>query len=163
MRIILHSFKNIKLLYIKISSIINYLDCYFDILYNITKADIKRQKPLEIQKNFRGFSRSVGFPAVLQEDGLDHPAGGVSPFGAGGQGEDGVLHARHDAGLDDGVGQAELNQLLNFLRLVDVQAVDHLPDTHLIGGEDVILVDAGGVGHVDRGVLLEELQAAVEG
>ncbi|EGT3746396.1 hypothetical protein EVR82_18370, partial [Clostridioides difficile] len=38
------SFKNIKLLYIKISSIINYLDCYFDILYNITKADIKRQK-----------------------------------------------------------------------------------------------------------------------
>lgn len=44
MRIILHSFKNIKLLYIKISSIINYLDCYFDILYNITKADIKRLK-----------------------------------------------------------------------------------------------------------------------
>ena len=33
-----------ELLYIKISSIINYLDCYFDILYNITKADIKRQK-----------------------------------------------------------------------------------------------------------------------
>lgn len=44
MKIILHPFKNIKLLYIKISSIINYLDCYFDILYNITKADIKRQK-----------------------------------------------------------------------------------------------------------------------
>ncbi len=46
MRIILHSFKNIKLLYIKISSIINYLDCYFDILYNITKADIKDKRAI---------------------------------------------------------------------------------------------------------------------
>ena len=60
---------------------------------------------------------------------LDHPAGGVAVAGAGGQCQHPVIHRGGDAGVDDGLGQAVVDEgllggILRETQMVSVPAVE---------------------------------------